>query len=148
MADLTCRTCNNRVPDQNATQCDFCGENPHQEPGGFPPVPRPGVTVLVATARVALEQGEKILLGREGDPRFITALEKFDNVGREHVEVTVGEDRIVALPRKTKNGTFIGDCVLQPGEKRNIELPVTIRLAGNCYVHFEVARADFEVIDE
>lgn len=150
MVDLTCGLCGYSPLDENETCCINCGGNPHQTPAEClaQSEPPPRVTVLVATARVVLDQGEKILLGRQGDPRFTRALEEFDNVGREHVEITAGEGIVVALPRNTTNGTFIGDRVLPPGEERNIALPVTIRLARNCYVHFEVAHAHSEVIDE
>ena len=139
MADVKCGLCGFGV-DENDKVCPNCWENPRQaaKEREEQPEQRPRVTVVVATARVALEQGEKILLGREGDPRFVRALETFDNVGRQHVEITAGDGVVTALARETKNGTFIGDRKLRPGEELNVQLPATIRMAKNCFVHFQV----------
>ncbi len=136
MADLTCGTCGYSSLDEKPIFCINCGENTHYTTPESRPKPR--ITVLVATARVLLAEGEKVLLGREGDPRFAHALTNFDNVDREHIEITAGDGIVSALPRETTNGTFIGDRELPPGQERDVQLPVTIRLAKNCYVHFEL----------
>ncbi|MGH3694542.1 MAG: hypothetical protein ACRDRX_11260 [Pseudonocardiaceae bacterium] len=141
MAELTCGSCGYRLYDEKPMFCINCGENPQYPTHHTTPqnLPQARVTVLVATARVLLAAGETVLLGREGDPRFVRALASFDNVGREHLEITAGDGIVSVLPRETTNGTFIGDRALPAGQQRDVPLPVTIRLAKNCYVHFEVA---------
>jgi pSer/pThr/pTyr-binding forkhead associated (FHA) protein len=94
--------------------------------------------VTVADRRVELAPGERLVLGREGDVRVADALcTGYGNVSRAHVELVVTEAALVVRALPSKNGTFLGGMLLQPEVERTVTLPVTLRLAANCYVHVE-----------
>lgn len=102
------------------------------------PVPPGSVRVRLADRQADLAPGARLLLGRDGDPRFADVLRTgYGNVSRSHLEIVVGDGSVSVLPHPTTNQTFLGDLLLDAGEERVVVLPATVRMAANCYVHLD-----------
>lgn len=102
-----------------------------------PPVFTAGVTVVVGTLRLDLDPGQTVLLGRALESPAAQVLRRYDNVGRRHLELVAGECDVTVRPLRSRNGTFVADFPLQPGEERVLAIPATVRMAANCFVYVE-----------
>ncbi|MEV4349475.1 FHA domain-containing protein [Actinoplanes sp. NPDC049596] len=86
---------------------------------------------------ITLVVNQPLILGRgSADPAVGRLLADFGDVSREHAEVTLGEDGTVKIvDMESACGTFVGGAKLGPGRPRLVQLPVKIRLGGQCYLN-------------
>jgi len=85
-----------------------------------------------------LEEGVTVTLGRKGQiVQIAEALNRFDDVGRYHAHLTLRNGWVEIADQNSKNGVRIGDDLLPRGGRRNVAVPVTIRLGRDCVIRIE-----------
>lgn len=146
MAMTTCAECGADVDDLG--QCPRCDDldfgaaappplsvAPRQQP------PAPGLLISVGDGAHVLPAGQTSLLGRRPDSPLYEQFAGYPNVSGEHATVWREGPRLFVID-SGRWGTWHLGTRLPAGQTRDFPLPVTLRFAANCYVHFAATTMD------
>ena len=99
---------------------------------------------LGAAESITLIVNQPLILGRSSaDPAVGRLLGQFGDVSRDHAEVTLHEDgTVVIVDIESSYGTFVAGERLPVRARRRVQLPVELRLGGECYLTLVAGAAD------
>jgi pSer/pThr/pTyr-binding forkhead associated (FHA) protein len=110
----------------------------YRSPAGAPTTKASTATLrpVSATGSITLLVNQPLILGRgSASPAVGALLSRFTDVGREHAEVTLHEDgTVVIVDMESRYGTYVRGERLAVSSRRRVQLPVEIRLGGECYL--------------
>lgn len=101
----------------------------------------PALLISVGDSSQVLPAGHEIFLGRSPRSTLREQFAVYSNVSGDHATVWREGGRLFVI-HSGRNGTWRGDTALEPCKPYDFPLPVTLRFAANCYVHFAAATVD------
>ena len=99
--------------------------------------PTAGLVAVVGDHRIALPPGCRVLLGRDPESPAAEVLRSYDNVSRRHLELAAIDGGVLVRPLPSRNGTYVEGHPLAAEQERVLTVPVTVRMAANCFVRIE-----------
>jgi hypothetical protein len=168
VAAVRCSTCGRERTDEFATRCPAGHDLYHDEeprpkrirtrdevPGGGAVTKSPLQGLHRATVIIRLDgapvtiTGDRFLLGRPAqvDSPLATALARYPNVSRKHVEVSVVVDHFLVDDPISTNNTFIDGHPIRGKGPQPLPNNGVLRLARNCELTMTIVRPPARVID-
>lgn len=144
--DVTCWSCGRRLPVLAQPEPPLHPSNfsAHADNGDPFETARATVTVKFAEGSpIRLEQGDRLVIGRESDNRTVASL-CGDNIEGHHAEIYLSNESAFIIDRNSLNGTFVNGERLE----KEIPLPVTstvlVQLAYNPPLLIKIELEDVE----